>query len=188
MSRRLLIVNALVGGLGCLFALGIARDLTAGPALPPLPAPRSSQATVEDVTPPAPPTPLSTYHIVATKNPFSPGRSEATVTAAAVAAAAKPVLHGVILDGKNSRAYLEEPPARQVFGYAVGDRIAGGRVSSIGPDRVVIVRPDGPLEVLLQDPSKPKPVAPAEPATPGARGRSPSGTGRVTTPRQAPSQ
>jgi hypothetical protein len=74
-----------------------------------------------------------------------------------------------MLDGPKSRAYLEEPPARRVFGYAVGDTIAGGRLDSIGPDRVVITRPEGPVEVLLHDPSKPKPVAPAAAGPPGQR-------------------
>jgi hypothetical protein len=74
-----------------------------------------------------------------------------------------------MLDGPKSRAYLEEPPARRVFGYAVGDTIAGGRLDSIGPDRVVITRPEGPVEVLLHDPSKPRPVAPAAASPPGQR-------------------
>ncbi len=102
---------------------------------------------------------------------------------------AKPVLHGVMLDGDKSRAYLEEPPAKRVFGYAVGDAVAGGRLDSIRPDRVVIARPEGPVEVLLHDPSKPKPVAPAavSPAAqrvPPEPGR-PPGAVQSQTPRRA---
>jgi len=168
-SRWLLIVNVLVGALGCLLAAGLIRELGTGRPLPPVPAPLASQ------------------------NLFNPGRSE--VTAVPVAAAGpKPVLHGVMMDGDKSRAYLEEPPTRRVFGYAVGDTIAGGRLDSIRADRVVITRPEGPVEVLLNDPSKPKPVAPAaaspavqrvppEPARPPGPGVVPSPTPRQALPR-----
>ncbi len=86
----------------------------------------------------------------------------------------KPVLHGVVVDGDRSRAYLEEPPARQVYGYAIGDRVAGGRLESIGRDRVVIVRPEGPLEVLLQDAAKPKPAVNSSAGPDGERVRTQS--------------
>src|SRR4029450_9465459 len=75
---------------------------------------------------------------------------------------AKPLLHGVVMDGQRSRAYLEDPNVKRIYGYAVGDAVAGGRVQSINGDRVIIARPDGRMEVLLQDPDKPKP----EPTTP----------------------
>ena len=187
MSRRLFIANVLVGVLGCLFAVGVIRDLSAGRPLPSAPVPRGNPSTLEVGAEDAPPTPISAYQVIATKNLFNPGRMEATATNGATARApgVRPILHGVVLDGDKSRAYLEEPPARHVYGYAIGDRVAGGRLESIGLDRVVIVRPEGPLEVLLQDPSKPKPGAPA-PAGPAAppRERSPSGSGsgRVLSP------
>jgi hypothetical protein len=186
-SRRLFIANILVGALGCLLAVGVIRDLAGGRPLPPAPIPRGSQSTLEVAAEDAPPTPITAFHVIATKNLFSPGRLEATTTPAAASSmvpGVKPVLHGVVLDGERSRAYLEEPPARQIFGYGIGDRIAGGRLDSIGRDRVVIVRPEGPMEVLLQDPSKPKQSGPA-PAGPAApRGQSPSGSGsgRVLSP------
>lgn len=171
MSRRLVVVNVLVGALGCLFAAGLIRELGTGRPLPPAPAPRASQVAPEaGGRPVGQPAPIATYNTIATKNVFNPARSEAAV-ASVTAPGPKPVLHGVMLDGDKSRAYLEEPPAKRVFGYAVGDTIAGGRLDSIGPDRVVIARPEGPLEVLLQDPSKPKPVAPAAAGAVGQRGR-----------------
>jgi hypothetical protein len=77
------------------------------------------------------------------------------------------------MDGQMSRAYLEDPVAKRTFGYAIGDTVAGGRVRSISADRVVIARPDGLVEVLLQDPAKPR-VAP--PASNGAA-RAPSAPG-----------
>jgi len=191
MSRRLVILNVLVGTLGCLFAAGLIRELGSSRALPPMPAARAGQSVPEAGTQPAgQPAAMGTYGTIATKNLFNPGRSEATVASAA-APVSKPVLHGVMLDGDRSRAYLEEPPAKRVFGYAVGDAVAGGRLDSIRPDRVVIARPEGPVEVLLNDPAKPKPVAPAAVSPAGQRvppepGR-PPGPGAVQsqTPRQA---
>jgi hypothetical protein len=168
-SRRFLVLNVLLGALACLFAVGLIRGLGTVRALPPVPAPRASQSAPEAGGAAAgQPVPIGTYQTIATKNLFSPARSEVTVATVA-AAGPKPILHGVMLDGPKSRAYLEEPPARRVFGYAVGDTIAGGRLDSIGPDRVVITRPEGPVEVLLHDPSKPKPVAPAATSPAGQR-------------------
>ena len=188
MSRRLLIVNVLVGALGCLFAAGLVRELSTGHPLPPVPAPRTSRSAPEaDGAAAGQPVPLVTYHTIATKNLFNPGRSEVTVATVAAPPGPKPVLHGVMLDGPKSRAYLEELPAKRVFGYAVGDTIAGGRLDSIGPDRVVITRPEGPVEVLLHDPSKPKPVAPAA-ASPAAVQRVPPEPARAPGVGTAPGQ
>jgi hypothetical protein len=193
-SRRLYVVNVLLGALGCLLAAGLIRELATGRPLPPIPAPRVSQSAPEAVGQPAgEPPPIATYQTIATKNLFNPGRSEVTVANVA-GPASKPVLHGVMIDGNKSRAYLEEPPAKRVFGYAVGDAVAGGRLDSIGPDRVVITRPEGPVEVLLHDPSKPKPVAPATASPAGQRvrtepARSPSpGAAQPPAPRQAQPQ
>lgn len=99
---------------------------------------------------------------IAARNLFNPGRSE---TATAAAPVGKPILHGVVIDGAKSRAFLEEPPAKRVSGYSVGDTIGGGRIQQISDDRIVIARPEGLLEVLLQDPSKPR-ATPAS-AAPG---------------------
>jgi hypothetical protein len=192
MSRGLLLTNVLVGGLGCLFAVGILYDVLGGRSLPPPPVPRASQSTAEAAEQPVPSAPISTFQIIAAKNMFSPARSETMETpgAAAATAGVKPILHGVLIDGDRSRAYLEEPPARQIFGYAVGDRIAGGRLDAIEQDRVVILRPEGRLEVLLQDPSKPRAGAPSGTNPVGQPGRSYPGFSRVPssgpTPPSAP--
>lgn len=188
MPRALFLANVLVGALGCLFAAGIVRDVVIHRALPAGAPPRATQSPLDAVGPPAVTPPLASYQVIASKNMFNPGRSEATESsaAAAVAAGVRPILHGVVLDGERSRAYLEEPPARQVFGYGLGDPIAGGRIESIQIDRVVIVRPQGRLEVLLQDPSKPRQGVPTvggvPAAPPGQVFRAPSSSGRVTTP------
>jgi hypothetical protein len=159
--RSLMLVNIALGVVGSLLVIGLIREVIAARPLPPPPVLRATQPA--PASPPAPagqPAAISAFGVIATKNLFSPARSEVTVTAP-MAAAPKPVLHGVVIDGKKSRAFLEDPVAKRVFGYAVGDPIGGGRLQEISPDRVVIARPEGTVEVLLQDPSKPKPTAPA---------------------------
>jgi hypothetical protein len=69
----------------------------------------------------------------------------------------------VVLDGEKSRAYLEDAPGGRVFGYAVGDPVGGGSLERIADDRVTIRRPEGPIEVMLRDSSKPAPTTGAAP-------------------------
>jgi hypothetical protein len=156
-SSRLLPLNLLLALLGCALAAGLIRELLASRPLPSPPTPRiGPSAEVAAVT--APPAASEAYAVIATKNLFSPGRSEAPIGPTNTATSPRPVLHGVVIDGAKSRAYLEDPQLRQVFGYAVGDPIGGGRLESIAADRVVIARADRPVEVLLKDPSKPRPA------------------------------
>jgi hypothetical protein len=54
-----------------------------------------------------------------------------------------------------------------VAGYRIGDAVAGGVVKSISADAVVLSRPEGPVDVRLHDPAKPRPPVPAQPPTPG---------------------
>lgn len=164
--RRLLDVALAVVALG--FAAGIGWEAARAKPLPPPPAPAARTSTV--VTPTVPraenrrPTRPSTHATIAGRNLFSASRSE-TAAVAAAPAGPKPVLHGVLVDGEKSRAYLEDPVAKRVFGYAVGDTIGGGRLEQISDDRVVIRRPEGAIEVMLQDPAKPRPTA-VQPAVP----------------------
>jgi len=109
--------------------------------------------------------------VIPARNLFNPGRSE-TATAPAVAVA-KPILHGVVITGAKSRAFLEDPAAKRVAGYSVGDTVGGGRIQKIADDRVVIARPEGLLEVLLKDPTKPRPAPTASSAP--AQGGPPQG-------------
>jgi hypothetical protein len=98
--------------------------------------------------------------VIAARNLFSASRSETTAVIAAAPAGPKPVLHGVLVDGDKSRAYLEDPVAKRVFGYTIGDTVGGGRLEQITDGGVVIRRADGPIEVIIQDPTKPKPATP----------------------------
>ncbi len=179
MSRRLLLLNIALGLLGCLFAAGLTRALLAAhplPAPPPsrggrdAPAPASERAG----SAPAP----ASYDVITAKNLFSPSRSEAPAGPVA-ATGPRPLLHGVVMNGPKSRAYLEDPAVKRTFGYAVGDTVGGGRLEVIGVDRVVIGRSDGLLEVLLHDPSKPKASPPAAPVPGAPPSRAPDPRSRV---------
>ncbi len=129
---------------------------------------------------PSPTASLSAFTMIAERNLFSSTRNEATPeppkppmgTPAAAPAVPKPRLYGVVLGrDEGPRAYLEDPRTRKVFGYAVGDTVAESRVERISADRVVLRRGEEIFEVLLRDPSKPKPApAPAAPVVPGMPG------------------
>jgi len=172
MSGRLRIANVALGLVGCLLVAELGRELLSAHPLPPPPVPRPARpvAPTAAAATATPPPAGAAYGVIAAKNLFSPSRAEGQA-APAVAASPKPVLHGVVMDGPKSRAYLEDPVLKRTFGYVVGDTVGGGRVESIAVDRIVIGRDDGFLEVLLHDPSKPQPAptaaapAPAAPAT-----------------------
>lgn len=183
MSRRLVLLNVVL--LALTFGAGayIVRELTA-PA--PKPAPGRAAAKSEPSPAPASPTsaaaasatrsPAATSSMVASRNLFSPTRNEAPAAATTARAAPpqpKPNLYGVVVREGTPIAYLEDPATKRVAGYRLGDSIAGGTVNAIDADHIVLNRPDGPVDVRLRDPGKPRPaVQPAPPATPGA----PAGT------------
>ena len=190
-ARRLVAVNLVVGALACLFAAGLARELGSQRPLPPPPVLRVGAGAAA-----AAPQPTAAHEsagpaagalvAIAAKNLFSPTRSEAP-TGPALAVGPKPLLYGVVMNGPTRRAYLEDPVAKRVFGYGVGDAVGAGRVESIDPDRVVIGRPDGRVEVLLQDPSKPRATTPAGATGVGTPVRPPApGTPVIPAPRLAP--
>ena len=167
MSRRLLVINVALGIVSVVLAVGVFRTLLAKRPLPPPPAPRAVSA-------PAPAAPVAagdpgpgTYGVIAARTLFNPSRSETTAVAVA-APVAKPILLGVVINGAKRRAFLVDPAIKRVAGYSVGDTVGGGTIQKIADDRVVIVRPEGGLlEVLLQDPAKPR----ATPAATAAQAR-----------------
>jgi hypothetical protein len=171
MSRRLLVVNAVLIGLAAFFAISLIHDLTRSQPLPSPSAarraatPAGGNDTVESSVPSEN---LAAYNVIASKPLFNPQRSEGAPASAAQPAPPppKPVLLGVLVDGARSRAYLQDATTKRVLSYQIGDSISGGRLDQITDDKVVIVRPDGPIDVLLRDPAKPRPAATA-PATPG---------------------
>ncbi len=184
MSRRLLALNVVLAIVSMTLAAGIVRTLIVRRALPTSAALRTATVAAparatENVDPG-----LSGYAVIAARNLFNPDRSE---TAVATAPAAKPILHGVVIDGAKSRAFLEDPAAKRVAGYSAGDMIGDGKIQRISDDRVVIAKPKGLLEVLLRDPSKPK--APAVTAAPTQQTPTQQASpGAPTPPPDVPSQ
>jgi hypothetical protein len=167
MSKRLLLLNLVLVAVGAAFAVQLVRTLPARRGLPPPPPLQTLQAAPErkaeaHLAQPA----LPSYGPIATKNLFNPNRSEPL--AAAPVAGAKPLLHGVVVDEGASTAFLEDPVSKKVFGYKAGDPVAGGHLERVEKDRVVIRSGETTFEVLLRDPSKPRPRAPTLPAQPGA--------------------
>jgi hypothetical protein len=163
-SRRLLVLNVALGLVSLAFTVGIVRTLLIRHPLPAAAVPRA-------ITTPPPPAVTApseggqeTYASIVAQNLFNPARNESATSVAAVAVV-KPILHGIVIEGSRSRAFLEDPSAKRVVGYSVGDPVSGGRLQKIADDRVVIVRPEGMVEVLLQDPSKPRPAPTAIPVT-----------------------
>src|SRR5207244_4056052 len=82
-------------------------------------------------------------------------------------------LHGIVIESSRSRAFLEDPSVKRVAGYVVGDPVAGGTLQRITNDRVIIARPEGLIEVLLQDPTKPRPTLAAPSVAPVPAGAPP---------------
>jgi hypothetical protein len=189
MSKRLLVVNVVLVGLAVFFAVALARALTHSRSLPSPPAPRRVTAPVggggEAAESSVAAEKLANYNVVAAKHLFNPSRTEGGAAAATPTTPPppKPILLGVLVDGARSRAYLEDPATKRVFGYQVGDTVSGGRLDQITDDKVVIVRPDGAMDVLLRDPAKPRPAPP--PAAASAPG-TPAPTAPTTSTPQQP--
>src|SRR5438309_12048170 len=97
MPRRLLLINVVLAAVSVLCIVLIVKQLlTARPPAAPRgrPAVGSSAATAPDGDPRLPP---QAYNVIASRNPFSPKRSEPAGTAIACGSpvmAAKPALHG----------------------------------------------------------------------------------------------
>jgi len=174
MPRRLVAINVVLAVVSVLCIALIVKQIV---AVRPTATPRSRPPVAAPAEPPAgdPRLASQAYNVIATRNLFSPTRSETSGPALAgnaPALVAKPSLHGVVLREGSPIAYLEDPLTKRIAGYRIGDPIAGGTVQTISPDAVVISRPDGMVDVRLRDPSKPRP-APPQPGQPGVPGQQP---------------
>ena len=178
MSRRLIVINTVLGLVATVAAVYAVRELRApAPPVARRPAPAPPPAAAPAATGPA--TPVGSYGVVAARNLFSPSRSEAPPTTGPTAGgpqAPKPHLYGIILREGAPVAYLEDPATKRVAGYRLGDAVAGGTVKEIAKDHVVLNRPEGDVSVRLRDPSKPRPPAPP------AAGVGPTVPGRILPP------
>lgn len=117
------------------------------------------------------------YDVIATRNLFDPHRSDASNLAAIVETlppASTLLLHGVVIGDDARHAYVEDPATKRIVDYKIGDKLAGGQVQQIEPDRVVIMRAGGPIEVKLHDGNRSRPVvteSPQQATTEGPRRR-----------------
>lgn len=168
-SPRLALLNLALLGVAGYFGFELMRELATPRALPVPAAARPATAQAPETAADAPARPGTAYGVVASRNLFSPNRTDVVAAGPESSAPAvpRPILQGVILDDARSRAYLEDVTTKRVFGYAVGDTVAGGKVTAIRGDRVVLARPEGSIEVMLRDPSKPPPPAVALGPQPG---------------------
>ena len=170
MSGRLLILaNIALGIASLVFALGI---FDAARRNPPVPTPREEKpihGSAVSVSQSSKGQETAAYPEIALGNLFDPNRMEAA------SSAVEPttpwtglVLQGVVVEGGRGRAFLEEPVTKRVAAFSVGDPVPGGVIEKISDDRVIIAGPAGLREVLLRDPSKPRPVLAAAVTTPAA--------------------
>ena len=179
MFRRLPLVIVLLVALALAFAGLIARELTTLPRAPVTrPQPAASVAATPATAPTAPGSNTApNYTVVASRNLFSPTRSEAPVAPPTPPppppVLPKPNLFGVILIEGTPVAYLEDPVSRRVARYRVGDSVAGGTVKAIESDTVMLLRPEGQVTVRLHDPTRPRAATPATPTAPGVPGMPP---------------
>jgi hypothetical protein len=161
MPTKFTALNVVLAVTSAVLLMYIGRQLVAPTPLPvggrrvPVATPASS--AVE--TPKAPP---GAYQVVTARNLFNPARSEGPPSAATAAMSplVRPSLFGVVVRDGGSIAYLEDPVTKRVIGYRVGDKIVGGTVQTIKSDSVVIERPEGPVDVRLRDPGRPRAAAP----------------------------
>ena len=179
MPRKFLALNVVLAALSAVLIAYIARQL-----LTPTPLPVGGRrAAATTVVPPAvetPRAPAGAYTVVAARNLFNPARSESpggATTTAAAAPLVRPNLFGIVVRDGASVAYLEDPVTKRVVGYRVGDRVVGGTVQTIKADSIVIERSDGPIDVRLRDPGKPRAVA-----TPGPGGAPQLGPAQLGAP------
>src|SRR5438093_3386148 len=164
MPRRLLAVNVVLAGVSLLCVSLIVKQLIGSrPAAPSRSRPPAAALAAPQSAAGSPRLPAQAYSVIATRNLFSPTRSEmpgAGMAGGPAVNVVKPSLHGVVLRDGAPIAYLEDPLTKRIAGYRIGDPIAGGTVQTISADAVVIARPDGVVDVRLRDPSKPRPPAP----------------------------
>ena len=133
MSRGLIALNALFTAAILVAAGYIVRELRAPAPVASTPVRPGGPAAVAVLAPPPPPIP-GAYGVIASRNLFSPSRSEAPTTPLAGGSAVplvKPNLFGVVLKDGAPLAYLEDPTTKRVSGYRLGDSIAGGSLQTI---------------------------------------------------------
>ncbi len=177
MPRRFVALNVVLAALSAVLIAYIVRQLVMPTPLP-VGGRRAAATTVVPAAVETPRAPAGAYTVVAARNLFSPARTESptSTTTAAASPLVRPNLFGIVVRDGGSIAYLEDPATKRVVGYRVGDKVVGGTVQTIKADSIVIERPEGPLDVRLRDPGKPRTAAmPGQPGAPQI-GAMPPGT------------
>jgi len=172
MSAPLLALNFFMAGLSIFFFITIVHTPSAPDSRT---ASRIGRAFAVTASPKrdvaVPGSPLGgAYDVIATRNLFDPNRSDAKNLAAIVETlppAATLALYGVVISDETRLAYLEDPATKRIVGYKIGDKLAGGQVERIEPDRVAIMRAGGLIEVRLHDQNRPRPVVSESPQAQG---------------------
>jgi hypothetical protein len=172
MPRRFVMLNTVLGLIAAGLFTYIVWEFSRPHNTPARPRPRA----VSTVSPSALPAPAgrdggaAAWANVASRNLFSPTRSDSGTASAGAAVAPlgpKPNLYGIVLRQDAPIAYLEDPVTRRVSAFRIGDSVGGGVVKSITADGVMLARPDGQIDVRLHDPGKPRPAIPVAPQAPG---------------------
>lgn len=161
-------LNVVLAALSAVLIAYIVRQLISPTPLP-VGGRRAAATTVVPAAVETPRAPAGAYAVVASRNLFSPSRTDSatSTTTAAAGPLVRPNLFGIVVRDGGSIAYLEDPATKRIVGYRVGDKVVGGTVQTIKADSVVIERPEGPLDVRLRDPGKPRAVAtPGQPGVP----------------------
>src|SRR5947207_2435496 len=112
MSRRLLVLNVALGIVSVVLAVGIFRTLLLKRPVPSPSAPRVVSAPTSAAPAAAVDAGPAAYTVIAARNLFNSNRNE--TAAAAAAPVVKPILHGVVIVGARSRAFLEDPMSKRV--------------------------------------------------------------------------
>jgi type II secretory pathway component PulC len=165
LSRPLLALNLFMVGLSVFFSIHVGHALFTPDLQSPSRIARPLAVTAlrsHDVVPNS--HSRAAYEVIATRTLFHPNRSEPT-RSEAIASILPPAptlpLYGVVISGDTRLAYLQDLATKQILGYRTGDKLAGGQIERIEPDRVVIMRADGPIEIMLHRPKETLPVVPS---------------------------
>jgi hypothetical protein len=177
MPRKFAALNIALAVVSALLIVYIVRQLVTPT---PVPVGGRRAVTAAPISPvvESPRQPASAYAVVTARNLFSPTRSDSpsSTTIAAGPPLVRPNLFGIVVRDSGSIAYIEDPVTKRVVGYRVGDKIVGGTVQTIKADSVVIERPEGPVDVRLRDPGKPRTVqTPGQPGAPQMGAAQPGG-------------
>lgn len=170
MGKPLRLLNLTLGLVAVLIAGAMAKTWVAPATFisrPSVAKPSQELAAVAFSRPARPP--LARYDLLVEKNPFKqpppalPGRPGPIPPPRPL-----PILSGTILVGDEWRAILSDKGKAQI--YAMGQEVAGGVITAIKEDRVLLKRGDESVEVPLKAAIETGPGLPAAASVPTAPG------------------